>query len=74
MRRGLPLVRRTPMSLKNVPITQQRAMLTEVSYGSLFYLDSYPVKPILLTAPFSSDLSIRKKRKEPIMNGKLYFI
>lgn len=49
-------------------------MLTEVSYGSLFYLDSYPVKPILLTAPFSSDLSIRKKKKEPIMNGKLYFI
>ena len=48
-------------------------MLTEVSYGSLFYLDSYPVKPILLTAPFSSDLST-ERNKEPIMNGKLYFI
>ena len=66
MRRGLPLVRRTPMSLKNVPITQQRAMLTEVSYGSLFYLDSYPVKPILLTAPFSSDLSTERNARSQL--------
>ena len=66
MRRGLPLVRRTPMSLKNVPITQQRAMLTEVSYGSLFYLDSYPVKPILLTALFSSDLSTERNERSQL--------
>lgn len=66
MRRGLPLVRRTPMSLKNVPITQQRAMLTEVSYGSLFYLDSYPVKPILLTATFSSDLSTERNERSQL--------
>ncbi len=41
-------------------------MLTEVSYGSLFYLDSYPVKPILLTAPFSSDLSTERNERSQL--------
>lgn len=41
-------------------------MLTEVSYGSLFYLDSYTVKPILLTAPFSSDLSTERNERSQL--------
>ena len=42
-------VRRTPMPLReNIPITQQRAMLMKVSYGSFIYCGSYLTKPVSL--------------------------
>ena len=53
---------------KNIPITQQRAMLMKVSCGSLFiYFNSHPIKPrILTTYDWVSDAVLRLVLLRPI--------